>query len=332
MYEGRGNKKMLNMLILEILEKYTDEDHRLTQQEILKLLKDNYGIECDRRSVRNNAEYLIDLGYDISIDDGYCLLSREFDDAELQLLINSVIFSKGVTRAQSVALIEKLKSKGNKYFSPHLSYIENYTDLQHTENKQVMINLDIIDDAMTQKRKISFIYNVYGTDFKMHPTRQEPFVFNPYQVVMSNGHYYLVGNYDKYDTISHFRIDRMTEMKLLEEPIKDTRLIKGMENGLNLPKHMAEHVYMFSGNSVSVLLKTDAKFMNDLVDWFGKDFQIMKKYKEDGVDMMEIHVYCNEQAMEYWALQYGKRVTVLEPESLREKIREDIEGMAERYR
>lgn len=332
MYEGRGNKKMLNMLILKILEKYTDEDHRLTQQEILKLLKDNYGIECDRRSVRNNAEYLIDLGYDISIDDGYCLLSREFDDAELQLLINSVIFSKGVTRAQSVALIEKLKSKGNKYFSPHLSYIENYTDLQHTENKQVMINLDIIDDAMTQKRKISFIYNVYGTDFKMHPTRQEPFVFNPYQVVMSNGHYYLVGNYDKYDTISHFRIDRMTEMKLLEEPIKDTRLIKGMENGLNLPKHMAEHVYMFSGNSVSVLLKTDAKFMNDLVDWFGKDFQIMKKYTEDGVDMMEIHVYCNEQAMEYWALQYGKRVTVLEPESLREKIREDIEGMAERYR
>ena len=332
MYEGRGNKKMLNMLILEILEKYTDEDHRLTQQEILKLLKENYGIECDRRSVRNNAEYLIDLGYDISIDDGYCLLSREFDDAELQLLINSVIFSKGVTRAQSVALIEKLKSKGNKYFSPHLSYIENYTDLQHTENKQVMINLDIIDDAMTQKRKISFIYNVYGTDFKMHPTRQEPFVFNPYQVVMSNGHYYLVGNYDKYNTISHFRIDRMTEMKLLEEPIKDTRLIKGMENGLNLPKHMAEHVYMFSGNSVSVLLKTDAKFMNDLVDWFGKDFQIMKKYTEDGVDMMEIHVYCNEQAMEYWALQYGKRVTVLEPPSLREKIREDIEGMRERYR
>ena len=332
MYEGRGNKKMLNMLILEILEKYTDEDHRLTQQEILKLLKDNYGIECDRRSVRNNAEYLIDLGYDISIDDGYCLLSREFDDAELQLLINSVIFSKGVTRAQSAALIEKLKNKGNKYFSPHLSYIENYTDLQHTENKQVMINLDIIDDAMTKKRKISFIYNVYGTDFKMHPTRQEPFVFNPYQVAMSNGHYYLVGNYDKYDTISHFRIDRMTEMKLLEEPIKDTKLIKGMENGLNLPKHMAEHVYMFSGNSVSVLLKTDAKFMNDLVDWFGKDFQIMKKYTEDGVDMMEIHVYCNEQAMEYWALQYGKRVTVLEPESLREKIREDIEGMSKRYR
>jgi hypothetical protein len=69
-----GNKKMLNMLILEILEKYTDGDHRLTQQEILRLLKDNYDVECDRRSVRNNAEYLIDLGYDISLDDGYCLL------------------------------------------------------------------------------------------------------------------------------------------------------------------------------------------------------------------------------------------------------------------
>ena len=49
-----GNKKMLNMLILELLRKYTDEDHSLTQQEIIRLLANNYGMECDRRSVKNN--------------------------------------------------------------------------------------------------------------------------------------------------------------------------------------------------------------------------------------------------------------------------------------
>ena len=43
-----GNKKMLNMLILEILRKYSDEKHPLTQQQIINLLKQNYGMECDR--------------------------------------------------------------------------------------------------------------------------------------------------------------------------------------------------------------------------------------------------------------------------------------------
>ncbi len=50
-----GNKKMLNMLILEILRKYTDEDHSLTQQEIIRLLDINYGMECDRRSVKKQC-------------------------------------------------------------------------------------------------------------------------------------------------------------------------------------------------------------------------------------------------------------------------------------
>ena len=62
-----GNKKMLNMLILEILRVYSDEHHSLTQQEIIRLLDKNYGMECDRRSVKNNVLFLKELGYDISI-------------------------------------------------------------------------------------------------------------------------------------------------------------------------------------------------------------------------------------------------------------------------
>ena len=87
-----GNKKMLNILILDILREYTDEKHSLTQQEIIRLLDKNYGMTCDRRSVKNNILSLKELGYDISMDKGYRLLSREFDDAELRILIDSVLF------------------------------------------------------------------------------------------------------------------------------------------------------------------------------------------------------------------------------------------------
>ena len=77
-----GNKKMLNMLILDILKEYSDENHRLTQQEIIRLLKSNYDMECDRRSVKNNVECLKELGYDISMENGYYLMDREFEDWE----------------------------------------------------------------------------------------------------------------------------------------------------------------------------------------------------------------------------------------------------------
>lgn len=40
---------MLNMLILDILKEYSDEKHKLTQQEIIRLLKANYDMDCDRR-------------------------------------------------------------------------------------------------------------------------------------------------------------------------------------------------------------------------------------------------------------------------------------------
>ena len=191
-----------------------------------------------------------------------------------------------------------------------------------------MINLDLIDEAIERKQKLSFIYNSYGTDRRMHPRRKEPYIYNPYQIVMSNGNFYLVGNYDKYDTISHFRIDKMTNMKILDEERKPAREVKGMEHGLDLPKHMAEHVYMFSGESVTVLLRTSQRSMDMLYDWFGKDFQIVEQY-EDG--MMDVRLRCNLEAMEYWALQSGKYVTVLEPAELREKLRTDIAEMAARY-
>ena len=58
---GTGSKKMLNMMILDILKEYSDENHRLTQQEIIRLIRLNYDMECDRRSVKNNILYLKEL-------------------------------------------------------------------------------------------------------------------------------------------------------------------------------------------------------------------------------------------------------------------------------
>lgn len=198
---------MLNMLILEILKEYSDQDHHLTQQEIIKLLQLNYGMECDRRSVKANILSLKELGYEISMDDGYYLMERDFEDAELRMLIDAVLFSNSMTTKQAKTIIEKLKKQSNRYFTAKVSHVSNLPELHHGDNTQLLYVLDTINDAISERKKIIFIYNNYGTDFKLHPKRKEPYVVNPYQMVANNGRYYLIGNYDKYDDIAHFRLD-----------------------------------------------------------------------------------------------------------------------------
>ncbi len=322
-----GNKKMLNMLILEILQKYSDEEHSLTQQEIIKLLDKNYGMECDRRSVKSNVLSLREMGYDISMEKGYRLMSREFDDSELRILIDSVLFSKSISTRQAKGLIEKLRGLASNYFNAKVSHVSNLPDLPRTSNKQAMYALDAINDAISKHRKISFIYNEMGTDFKLHPKREELYIVNPYQIVANNGRFYIIGNYDKYDNIAHFRIDKMTEVKMLDEKAKPMKEIPELKDGLNLPKHMAEHMYMFSGPSVPIKLETTEDMMSELVDWFGTDFNVQKI----GDGRIRARVVCNENAMRYWALQYGPWVEVVEPKSLREQLKTDIDKMQDVY-
>lgn len=322
-----ANKKMLNMLILDILKEYSDEDHKLTQQEIIRLLKHNYDMECDRRSVKNNILYLKELGYEISMDGGYYLMEREFEDAELRMLIDSVLFSNQLTHKQAKNLIEKLEKQSNRYFNAKVSHINNLPNLQHADNKQMLYALDTVNEAISKRKKISFIYSDYGTDFKLHPRREEPYIVNPYQMVANLGRFYLVGNYDKYDNITHYRLDRMTCVKMLDDKVKPQNEIADFKNGFNLPKHMAEHVYMFSGESVRIKFIATKDSMNELIDWFGKDFSVIEERETEIV----VSLSCNQKAFTYWALQFGPYVEVLEPKELREELAEFSKGMYEKY-
>ena len=328
---GVYNKKNLNLIIMKILWEHTDANHSLMQQEIVRLVKSEYGLEIDRRSVKNNVEALQEVfegtPYEISMENGYRLCGRDFDDSELRMLIDSVLFSKTLSDNQAKSLISKLKNLSSKHFSAKVQHICNLPEIQHSDNKQLLYTVEVLNDAISMCKKVSFVYNDYGIDFKLHPKRMTKYIVNPYQMVANNGRYYLIGNYDKYDDISHYRIDKITEIEILEEPVKDIAYIPELKNGLNLPRHMAEHIYLFSGQSVNIKLSVDKGIISELVDWFGKDFMVVAQDEEQAV----IRVKCNEGAMKYWALQYGPYVEVLEPVSLREKIKDEIKGMSRKY-
>lgn len=108
-------KKLMIINILDILRRYTDKEHRLSQKEIAEILKNEYQMKADRKAVKRNLMNLIDFGYDIEynetirmtpnaktgeLEESYILsdfyLRREFDDSELRLLIDSLLFSRHI--------------------------------------------------------------------------------------------------------------------------------------------------------------------------------------------------------------------------------------------
>ena len=223
---GIEGKKSLNIMILKILEKYTDERRPLTQKKILELLNLEFGVKCDRRSVKANLISLKEMGYDINLNHGI-FIRRDFEESELRMLIDSVLFSKNISRSQAKRLIEKLKTLGSNQFIAKVSHIANLPELQHSDNTRVMCNLDVINDAISKNKKISFIYNSYDENLKLKPRREEIYIVSPYQMAATNGRYYLICNTDGHENIVHYRIDKMTDVKMLKIPAKNKKEIAG---------------------------------------------------------------------------------------------------------
>lgn len=343
---GSTVKKNLILCILDVLKKYSDEDHRLSQKDICDILKNEYGVCAERKSIKRNVMELMDFGYDIeytscsrgtvSGDESECwsgfYLVRDFDDSELRLLIDSIIFSRHIPAKQRLELTDKLAGLSNKYFSPRVKHIKKALEGEENRNNQLFYTVDVIDEAINEGRQVEFTYNEYGIDKKPRPRKNEDgeirkYVINPYQIAAVNGRYYLICNNDKYDTLSNYRLDRISNIRLLDAPRKDVRELKGCENGFELPRHMAEHIYMFQGESVHVRFRVRKNMIAEVIDWFGDDVEL----KNDGEEYAKAAVYVNFEAMRRWALQFALDVQITSPKKLVDAVKSDVEEAAAKY-
>lgn len=338
-------KKMLIMNILDILKQHTDFDHRLTQSQIGEILEKEYQMKVNRKAIKQNLMDLVDSGYPIEyaektrigkdgeeqsvLTDWY--LSREFTDAELRLIIDSLLFSKHIPYNQCKDLVTKIEGLSNRYFIKKMKHVRNLPE-NLPQNPELFYTIEILDEAISNNRQVEFEYYDYGTDQKLHArvshhNKPKKYIVNPYQMVATNGRYYLIGNYDYFDDIGHYRVDRIKKIQLLDRPIKPQDKIPELKNGLYLPTHMAEHVYMFSGACGAVTFRLTKNTISDVIDWFGSDL----RFFDEDENEVSVTTRVNYQAMKYWAMQYATRVKVLSPPFLVEQIREELTAAAKKY-
>ena len=358
-------KKLVILYILDILQKYTDEEHRLSQKEIQNILKREYEMTVDRKAVKRNLLNLIEYGSnieyrevsrkdifrkkdfvsykgtsdfadkEISEDDLLWTdfyLKQKFMNEELRLLIDSMLFSKHIPYSQAKELIKKLESLSNIYFKSCSQYIYPLP-VERTDNKQVFYNIAILDDAIRKKKKVLFEYAEYHTDKKMHLKKREDgsvreYIITPYQMAVQEGKYYLICNYDKYDDISNYRVDRIRNIQILEEKGKPFETLKWSgHQPMNLNEYMKEHVYMYSSENVFVKFRIVKAMISDVIDLFGKGVN----FSEETDTHVSVSVHVNERAAEQFAKNYAPDVVILQPKRLRDKLRDDLKEAWEAY-
>ena len=322
-------KKLYILWTLEILKKYSDINHHLKQNDIIRYMERDYGVDCERKAVARNISKLSEMGYEIEKDNGYYLAGREFEDSELRLLIDSVLASRHIPTSQSKELIGKLVNQSSTYFKKQVRHISNLDRMNHVKTTELFYNIEILNEAIDRKCQVSFFYNKKDKNLESKPTSKRAHIVNPYQIVVANGKYYLIANIDKYDNVTHFRVEKISKIKLIEEPRKSEKQVAELRNGLNLPEHMMEHIYMFSGESDHVLLKVKEDRIDDIIDWLGENVEI-KDAEEKGY--LYVRFKANHSAMKYWAIQFGELVEVIEPAELRNEVEEALENIMKKYK
>ena len=207
-------KKLLIMNILDILRKYSDEEHRLSQKDIAEILKTEYDMTADRTAIRRNILTLMDCGYNIEYSESIRMvpnpktgqpvesylwsdfyLERDFTDGELRLLIDGLLFSKHIPYSQCKELVNKLEGLSNVYFRSRVKHIARLPE-DKTDNKQLFLTIELLDEAISRGRRISFKYLEYGTDKRQHSKirpdgTERVYIISPYQMAAKEGKYYL---------------------------------------------------------------------------------------------------------------------------------------------
>ena len=189
--EGLEPKKLALIRIWQILKEYSDYDHPLTQDDIAAHLENDYGIIIERKAISRNISLLKEA--DIEIESrraGSYIDCRDFEDSELRMLIDGVLSSKHITAKHSKDLIERLCGLSNKYFKSHIKNIYSVNDWSKTDNQALFYNIELIDTAIETGKQLSYDYNKYGADKKLHKSSYQE--VSPYQMILHNQRYLLM--------------------------------------------------------------------------------------------------------------------------------------------
>ena len=322
------NQKMKLLTLMQILLEQTDEKHILSAADLCKELE-KYDIKAERKSIYNDIAVLQDFGLDIVQQkgghSGYYIASREFELAELKLLVDAVQASKFITSKKSAELIKKLEHQASKYDAQYLRRDVFIYNRPKSVNETIYYNVDMIHAALRSNAKITYQYAEWTTKKELQLKKDGAFyTVSPWALTWDDENYYLIAYDEEADKIKHYRVDKMQKMSIL----KEERVGKQQFQDFDLAAFAKKTFSMYGGHDETVTLLCQNFLAGVVLDRFGTDVIMIPQ--KDGRFKVKTLVSVSPQFFG-WVTGIGDGMEIAGPENVRTEYKNYLENLIGKY-
>ena len=326
----KGDNQKLKMLYLvRIFTEETDEQHKLTMQQIIEKLGAK-GVNADRKTLYKDLAELKEFGLDIiSEQEGrnhyYYQGSRLFELPELKLLVDAVQSAKFITDRKSGELIKKLGSLASRYEASQLSRQVTISGRVKTMNESIYYNVDKLHEAINKGIQITFKYTDWNLDKQMVP-RYEGMTYrtSPWGLVWDDEYYYLIGYNSTFGDIVHYRVDKMLRITVTDKPREGHEAFEKF----NLPRYTKSLFGMFGGEETRVTIEAPNNKVGIFIDRFGKDIVIIPV----GDDKFQTVVTVTLSTQFFgWIMAIGEGVRIVGPDEAVRRMKAEVKRLVDQY-
>ena len=323
------NQKIKILYLMRVFLEQTDEEHPMSVKELITYLN-NLGISAERKTVYDDIETLRNFGLDIlnrrEKPAGFYLASREFELPELKLLVDAVQSSRFITSRKSRQLIGKLESLASVYEARQLRrqvFVENRI---RTMNESVYYSIDEIQRALNEDRQISFQYCEWTVEKELRLKKNgERYLVSPWGLVWQNENYYLVAYDEKCEKVKHYRVDKILQIQIENQPRDGKEIFKNYDTGELTSRTFG----MFGGREETICLEAHNRLVGVVLDRFGRDIMIHRKDSEHFKTLIRVNV---SGQFFGWIASLGPDAVIASPEEVREEYREFLEKSLSNYK
>lgn len=335
-------RKISIVHIAQILMSESDAQHPISQQQILAILKERYGMEMDRKAIRRNLLALREGGLPVAcrevdrvVDGKSAPLSldwyweHDLTQGDMKTLVDLLYFSH-LPANQVRQLAQKLKKLYRRPFEDGKSAVKNIPALNQLESPDE--TLAVLSEAIEKKKLVRFFYDHYEADGKRHHNADidgsdKEYRVSPYVVAASYGRYFLLGNMEGREEITPFAAELLAETEILDEEARPQKTVRGMEAGIRVTDFLSSLSRTYAGPSEKCRFEADWKLMTDIVTDFGKSAFIVSATQ--GKVLVEIEA--PPAIIFAWALKNAPLVKVMEPVTLVKSVRDAAANLARLY-
>lgn len=322
------NQKLKILYLMKILLENTDEQHSLTMAELLERLE-GYDVTAERKSIYDDLNALRDFGLDIETTSkrppAYYVASRDFELPELKLLVDAVQSSKFITHKKSAELIKKIEGFTSVHEARQLQRQVFVANRVKTENERIYYAVDTVHDAIGENKKIAFRYFEWNTKKeKQYRHAGALYQVSPWALSWAEENYYLVAYDSTAGKIKHYRVDKMTDVSVVEEKREGAEHFNHFDMALYSQKTFG----MFGGRDEKVTLRCRNSLAGVILDRFGRDVILIPA----GEDNFEVTVNVAVSPLFLsWVMNFGTDIKILSPQSVVEDFVKAAKGALAQY-